>query len=197
MRLTFIDFETATGQRASPCALGITVLDGASVVERKSWLIRPPGNAYSGFNIGIHGITPKMTEHEPEFDELWPEIRPYIGLDAVVAHNASFDMSVLRNTLDLYGLGYPEAAYYCTLVLGKAVMEGRPSYRLDSLCLSFGITFQHHDASADAWAASQLYLRFLAIAGAQDVKHLAQTHGITPGGLHSHGGYTPCRRRCA
>ena len=37
-----------------------------------------------------------------EFNELWPELKPYFTNTFIVAHNASFDISVLRATLDAY-----------------------------------------------------------------------------------------------
>ena len=36
-----IDFETATGKRASICEAGICVVKDSKVVETKSWLVRP------------------------------------------------------------------------------------------------------------------------------------------------------------
>ena len=62
-----IDFETATGKRASICEAGICVVKDGKVVETKSWLVRPEDNAYSYWNIQIHGIHPEDTENAPEF----------------------------------------------------------------------------------------------------------------------------------
>lgn len=68
-RLDFIaiDFETATGKRASICEAGICVVKDGKVVETKSWLVRPEDNAYSYWNIQIHGIHPEDTENAPEY----------------------------------------------------------------------------------------------------------------------------------
>lgn len=181
MELSFIDFETATGDRASACALGLVVLDGRRVAERRSWLIRPPANAYSGFNIAIHHITPEMTRHAPRFDAVWPQIRPYLDGCVAVAHNASFDMGVLRGCLERYGLPLPELRFYCTLVLGRAVLPEEPSHKLNLLCDRFGIRFRHHDAEADAWAAAQLLVKLLEFTGAGDIAELAAAHGVGPG----------------
>lgn len=196
MRLAFIDFETATGNRDSACALGLVVLDGRAVAERRSWLIRPPGNRYSGFNIGIHGITPDMTRNAPEFGAVWEQVLPYLRAGVAAAHNAAFDMSVLRGCLDRFAIVYPALRYYCTLVFGRAVLPGRPTYRLNSLCDSFGIRFRHHDAEADAWASAQLLLKYLEVAGARDVEELANAHGVSAGSLCADG-CIPCRRSCA
>ena len=39
-----IDFETATGKRASICEAGICVVRDGEIVETRSWLVRPQGN---------------------------------------------------------------------------------------------------------------------------------------------------------
>lgn len=73
-----IDFETATGKRSSICEAGICVVKDGKVVETKSWLVRPEDNAYSYWNIQIHGIHPEDTENAPEFPEVWAEILEYL-----------------------------------------------------------------------------------------------------------------------
>ena len=57
-----IDFETATGKRASICEAGICVVKDSKVVETKSWLVRPEDNQYNFWNIQIYGIHPEDTE---------------------------------------------------------------------------------------------------------------------------------------
>ena len=50
-----IDFETATGKRASICEAGICVVRDGKIVETRSWLVRPQGNSYSYWNMRISG----------------------------------------------------------------------------------------------------------------------------------------------
>ena len=91
-----IDFETATGKRASVCEAGICVVKDGKVVETKSWLVKPEDNAYSYYNIQIHGIRPEDTWDAPEFPEVWEEIMDYLDETPVlVAHNAAFDISCI------------------------------------------------------------------------------------------------------
>ena len=73
-----IDFETATGNRASICEAGICVVSGGKIAETRSWLVRPQGNRYSYFNIQIHGIHPYDTENAPEFPAVWTQIGEYL-----------------------------------------------------------------------------------------------------------------------
>lgn len=75
------------------------------VVETRSWLVRPPGNWYFYVNTQIHGIHPSDTENSPAFPEVWNEIMEYVKrCPVLVAHNAAFDMSCIRHSLELYDL---------------------------------------------------------------------------------------------
>ena len=59
MNFVAIDFETANEQRASPCSIGVVVIQDGECVERFSRLIRPPECRFNAFNTAIHGISAK------------------------------------------------------------------------------------------------------------------------------------------
>ena len=42
-----IDFEIATGKRASICEAGICIVRDGKIAGTRSWLVRPEGNYYS------------------------------------------------------------------------------------------------------------------------------------------------------
>ena len=103
MSLDFValDFETANSSRASACSIGLVKVQFGQIVAKKSILFKPPVgfDEFNGWNIAIHGITPAMVADRPRFEAVWPEISSFIGDQIVVAHNASFDISVLRASL--------------------------------------------------------------------------------------------------
>ena len=186
-----IDFETATGSRASACALGlVTVIDGV-VCERRSWLIRPPDNTYAPYNTYIHGITPAMTADRGSFGELWSEVGPYLDGTLVVAHNASFDMSVLRASLDVAGLRYPDLSYLCTLALSRAAYRDLASHTLPIVAHHCGIEVNHHDPGSDAHGAACIAMHMCAQAGDSDLFMMARRLGVEPGEMRDDW-YLPC-----
>lgn len=158
MKFTCIDFETALPSRNSACQLGIAVVENNEIIETKSWLIKP--NCYPEFgyfNMAVHGITPEDVSESPELPEIWCDIKPYLENRFLIAHNASFDMSVLRNTLDYYNIPYPNSKYCCTYHISKSVLEGLPSYDLKTLCHYHDIKLvNHHSAEFDARATAEL-----------------------------------------
>jgi DNA polymerase-3 subunit epsilon len=193
MRFAAIDFETASGARASACSLGIAVVEGGEIVARREWLIRPPSLYFNPFNIAVHGITPEMVEDAPEFDALWPEMERAIGGRALVAHNAAFDMSVLRATLTHYDVWCEKMEFVCSVALARKCWPELPRHSLDALAREFGIEFRHHNAEEDAVAAAKVVLRAAGEYSAESVEELMERMQIRLGEV-STGTYVSCRR---
>ena len=173
-----IDFETATGKRASICEAGICVVKEGKVKETKSWLVRPEGNYYSYWNIQIHGIHPEDTANAPKFPEVWNEIEQYLkDCPVLVAHNAAFDMGCIRHSLELYHLPTPNADYYCSLRAARHIYDFRCN-TLDYLCDQFEIQYgTHHRAGDDAEMCARLFLREIKDAGWVELKDMDYCNG--------------------
>lgn len=187
MNFVAIDFETANEKRSSPCSLGITVIKNNQIIEEKYWLIRPKENRFAPINIMIHGIRPMDVEGAPEFDVLWPEIKPYLMNQLVVAHNASFDISVLRNTLDLYGIDYPEFHYCCTMNMSKHFYSFLENSKLNTVNKFLGYEFSHHHASADASACANILLQIANELATDDIQVIANKVGVKIGKVYPNG----------
>ncbi len=160
MNFTAIDFETATGKRSSACAVGIVTVENGVISDTFCSLIQPPGNEYFGMNIAVHGICPQDTFTAPTFADLYPEIRARLQGSTLVAHNESFDRSVLKRTMEHHDLDYTELGlaerWECTMRIYKA--KGFVPYKLNACCDRLGIRLKHHEALSDAIGCAHLYL---------------------------------------
>ncbi|HOY30228.1 MAG TPA: 3'-5' exonuclease, partial [Flavobacteriales bacterium] len=157
-----LDFETATPQLDSPCELGIAVVRGGVVREIHNWLIKPRyWPHFSPWNVAVHGIKPEDVAAAPRWEGIWQEVAEVLHQQTVVAHNAAFDMSVLRTTLASHGLQHPTFQYFCSVSMCRKVWPGHPSYGLKPMCDLHGIRFKHHRAGNDAEATAELVLRAL------------------------------------
>lgn len=174
MDFVALDFETANEKRSSPCAVGVVVVNGGQLVESRSWLIDPPGRRFSRFNVAIHGITPEDVEGELRFDELWPTLSSYLLGNTVLAHNAVFDMHVLKGTLDYYGIACPDLDYACSLGIARRTWPGLASYSLGSLADFLAIRFRHHDAAEDAEACAKVALHACLEMGSGSLRELME-----------------------
>ncbi len=166
-----IDFETADPN--CPCSLGIAVVKDSKIVFVKQWLIKPSCYPYFHFYAQkIHGIKKEDVEFEPEFDKLWSEIKPFIENQTLVAHNASFDIGVLRKTLEHYKIKVPKFNHFCTYQIARLTWKDYTKYSLDFLCEKENIEFSHHNADSDAYACARLLLREMEVLGIKDLNTL-------------------------
>jgi DNA polymerase-3 subunit epsilon len=185
-----IDFETANADRASACALGLVVVQASQIVKRRSWLIRPSKVRFDLNNVMLHGITADHVAEVPTFAELWDEVYSEIQGMPLAAHNASFDIGVLRHTLDDYKIPYPELDYYCTRAISQALWTALPSYGLELVSHYLGLPFAHHTVEEDAVACATIVLRGCGEFGVGDLTQLAERLKIRRGHLDP-GKYTP------
>lgn len=158
---TSIDFELATSDYTSVCAVGlVSVADGKIVNEFYS-LVQPPANKYMWQTTRVHGIKPKDTANAPTFDQLFPAILPLIYGQNMVAHNEELDRKVLRQTMQYYGLVYDELelqqTWNCTSKIYKQL--GFEKTKLSIVCEIMGIELKPHDALSDARASAELFLK--------------------------------------
>lgn len=188
MDFVALDFETANEKRHSPCSLGVCVVEHNEVVLEKYWLIKPRDLRFAPMNIWIHGIREGDVVNEAEFDVLWEEIRPLLEGKLVVAHNAAFDMSVLRQTLSLYDLPYPRFDYCCTMVMSKHFYPYLENAKLNTVSKHLGFQFNHHHAGADALACANILLNIAAELNIDNITDLARCIGVKIGQIFP-GGY--------
>lgn len=150
------------------------------VVDRAEWLIRPPAShaEFLPFNVKIHGITPEMVENAPEWAEQLEDLRGFIGADIAVAHNASFDMGVIRAACAETITPTPRLRYLCSVQVSRKTYDIR-SHRLPLAAAAAGFgEFSHHEALADAEACASIIIDAARRHEAADVTSLAKKAGV-------------------
>ena len=156
---TAIDFETANVKATSACSIGLVKVENGIIVKEFSHLIKPQPNYFIPSFIDIHNITKNMVSDAPLFGELWPDIREMIeDADALVAHNAVFDIRVLRSCLELEMIRSYIPDNYCTVKLAKKYLDFLPNHKLNTVCNYFNIELDHHEALSDARGCAKIVL---------------------------------------
>ncbi|GAA2006187.1 3'-5' exonuclease [Microbacterium ulmi] len=180
MDFTAIDFETANSSGASACAVGLARVRGGEVVARAGWLIQPPPghDRFFELNTRIHGIREEDVAGAKGWTAQLPDLVSFIGDDVLAAHNAGFDMSVIRRACESTGDEWPRNSYVCSLQIARKTYE-LDSYRLPSVAAAAGfLDFPHHDAAADALACAHILIHAARLVGARDVASLAELAGV-------------------
>ncbi len=174
MDYTAIDFETATEKLNSACSVAVVEVRGGEIARSYHTLIRPPRLAFLPANIKIHGITPDMVAHERVFAEIWPELCPFLENHIVVAHNAPFDMGVLRSSLLANRIEPPHFLQCCTVQISRKAWPSLENHRLNTMGAFFGLRFRHHDALEDARVCAEIPLAAARDFGVDTVEELAE-----------------------
>lgn len=177
---TALDFETANSHPSSACSVGLARVRDGVVVDRASWLIKPPpGHAeFLPFNIKIHGIRPEMVEDAREWADQLDELRDFIGDDIAVAHNANFDMGVIKAACFETVSPTPRLKYLCSVQVSRKTYD-IPSHRLPLAAEAAGFgEFSHHEALADAEACASIIIDAAHRHEVEDVAALARKIGL-------------------
>ncbi len=179
-----LDFETANEKRSSACEVSLVRVSDGAIQDSFTALIKPHETMrFNPWNIRIHGITERDVAKSREFDSVFEDLLKFKGDLPLVAHNASFDMSVLRRTAELYGLKLPAIEFFCTRVFAERSPHLQiPSYSLVNVCDALDIPFNEtHRAEADAIACANVALRISEFEGFSDIEELATSLLTKPG----------------
>lgn len=180
MDFTAIDFETANSSPASACSVGLVRVRDGQVVAQTGWLIRPPAShdEFNVWNVRIHGIHPHEVEGAPTWAQQLDRLCGFAGSDVLVAHNAGFDLNVLRRSCEVAGFTAPPYRSLCSLAVARKTYD-LDSYRLPMAAAAAGFgEFAHHDALADARACAQIVIDAARRAAADDVDALGTALGV-------------------
>jgi DNA polymerase-3 subunit epsilon len=183
-----IDFETATNDRHSAISVGLVKFRDYQSVDTYYSLIRPPELYIRPDFTDIHGLTVDDVKDAPTFLDIWNSgILPFISNTKpapkrkmpMAAHNAPFDMGVLKAVLQWYDLPIPKIQYFCTCILARRTWPEQKSHALTKLAKTFGVVYQAHNALDDALTCGKLVeMAAEKFGGKQDIKYLLKAAGV-------------------
>ncbi|TQR20362.1 exonuclease domain-containing protein [Psychrobacillus vulpis] len=180
MDFVAIDFETANSSRSSVCSIGIVqVKDGAIKDEIHTFI--NPLSEFHYYNTKIHGISEEMVVSAPTFEEFWPDFKGFIENQTIIAHNASFDISVLRSSLNNFHESYPDFQYGCSYLIAKKVWPNLFNHKLSTVANYLGISLKHHDALEDARASALITVEALRKTRTNSIQELLNLQKIKIG----------------
>jgi len=183
LNFTAIDFETANSSSASACSVGLVKVRGGRVVDKASWYIKPPvgHDTFLEWNIRIHGIRPTDVAAAAMWHEQLPDLVAFADGDHLVAHNAGFDLGVIKGACLASDVPIPDFHYVCSLQVARRTYH-LDSYRLPVAAMAAGFEgFAHHDALADSEACAAIMIHAAKRHEVETVEHLAHVTGVKIG----------------
>ncbi len=159
-RYIAFDVETPNRFNNRMSAIGITIIEDG-IITRKLYSLINPETSFDYFNTQLTGISAEMVQDKPAFPQIWNKIEPIMSSGVLVAHNAPFDMSVLKCCLRNYGITWKtHVPYLCTVQIGRCILP-KISHTLNSMCDYYGIELDHHHAGSDSLTCAEILLRYI------------------------------------
>lgn len=159
-RYIAFDVETPNRYNDRMSAIGINVVENGAITDSFFSYVNPETH-FDYFNTRLTGIDEETVAAAPTFPELWERIEPIMSSGILVAHNAVFDMGVLKKCLYHYRIDWkPTAKYCCTVQMGRRLLPGM-RHKLNDLCEYYGICLDHHKADSDSHACAEILLHYL------------------------------------
>jgi DNA polymerase-3 subunit alpha (Gram-positive type) len=183
---TFVFFDTET-TGLSPkwhriLEIGAIKVRNGEVIETKSWLLNPQRSIPEG-SLRVHGITWDMVKDKPTFAEIYPEFVAFIQDAVLVAHNARFDVSMVRAEIRRAGLQIPPNQVIDTLKLFRRWFPDAKSHRLGALADDLGVAGDPlHRAASDSMY--DVLILNKGLGQKQDIQTLADLLSDAGGSMH-------------
>jgi DNA polymerase III subunit epsilon len=153
-----VDTET-NGLAGDLCELtevGAVLVGGGELHETFDSLVRTERPLSRGIQR-FTGITQGMVDGAPPPEEVLPELAEMLAGRVFVAHNARFDLAVLRQAFERAGLDWPRPPALCTVTLARRFAPLVRKRGLASLADSLGIDVEEvHRALPDALTCARV-----------------------------------------
>ncbi|QQR86717.1 MAG: 3'-5' exoribonuclease [Flavobacteriales bacterium] len=161
LNFTALDFETLNDERSSLCAIGVVQVRDGRIARTWKQLVRPREMRAGAVHFSVHRITLSDLEVSPKLEQVWEQLCGFLDGELVVAHNAEFDLAVLRSAAGLNNLILPSFRSLCTLKLARLAYPDLEHHGLSDMCEHLGVALAHHDYLEDARGCAELAVRAL------------------------------------
>lgn len=173
-KIVAIDFELANHHYLSACALGIVVLEDGVITFERGYLIKPPTQhrEFIPEFIRIHKIEPKDVLNALSFDQVFERIRPFLVDASLIAHNAPFDIGILKQLSSYYSCALLNLDYVCTVRLSRKLFPMLYNHKLNTVAEFLQIDLDHHQAHSDAKACMHIVAYGMSLFEVESIENL-------------------------
>ena len=157
--------------------IGAVKVSGGKIVDRFSAFVNP--DVPIPFEIvKLTGITDDMVSDAAFIDTVLPEFLDFCGDCVLVAHNANFDMSFIRENT-LRQKIEKQFTYIDTVAIARILLPHQGKHTLDAVAKTLGISLEnHHRAVDDAEATAEIFVKFIPMLEENGVETLAQLNAM-------------------
>ncbi|QEK13623.1 PolC-type DNA polymerase III [Crassaminicella thermophila] len=157
--------------------IGAVKIKNGDIIDRFTALVNPEIPIPSKI-VELTGITDSMVKNEPNIEEILPKFLKFIEDVPVVAHNAGFDTSFIKENCNRLGLTFTNPIVD-TLRLSKILLPNLKKYRLNIIAKELGVELKnHHRAVDDAEATANIFIKFLTMLEEKGIEKLNELNDL-------------------
>ena len=125
--------------------------------ESKNFLVKPKQELRHFIQM-LTGIAAEDLSSAPDFASVAGEVRAFIGENPIVAHNALFDSTFLKNAFGNVGVSIDDVPVFDSLTLSRIAFHEVPNHKLETPVKALGIVREKaHRALPDAEACGKVF----------------------------------------
>ncbi len=157
--------------------IGAVRIEGQAVKDRFSTFVNP--DVPIPYDIEkVTNINDAMVLGAPRIEQVLPEFVSFCGDAVMVAHNAGFDMSFLKENCRRQGFS-TEYTYLDTVGLARALLPDMSKFTLDAVCKRLNVSLEgHHRAVNDAEATAWMFIKLMAMCRERDADTLEKINAL-------------------
>ena len=153
--------------------IGAVRVEEGRIVDKFSSFVNP--DVPIPFEIEkLTGINDNMVLDAPKIDRVLPEFLEFCRGAVMVAHNAGFDISFIKENARQQGLEF-NPTVLDTVSLARVLLPNLNRFKLDTVAKELKINLaNHHRAVDDAGATAEIFVRFIKMLKERDIFDLSQ-----------------------
>ncbi len=148
--------------------IGAVKVVNGSIVDKFSTFINP-GIPIPYEIEELTGIKDEMVMSYPAIDVILPDFLAFCDQCALVAHNASFDVSFITKKAEELGIK-KDFTVIDTVGLARVLLPELSRYKLNTVAKALNVSLEnHHRAVDDAGATAEIFVKFVSMLKDRDI----------------------------
>ena len=157
--------------------IGAVKVENGEITERFSTFVNP--QVPIPFHIEkLTSINDSMVMDADPIEVVLPRFLEFVGDAILVAHNANFDVSFIKENAKRQGISV-DFTYVDTVGIARALLTGQSKYTLDAVAKTLGISLEnHHRAVDDAECTAEIFVKFIEMLKKDNILDLASLNEL-------------------
>lgn len=153
--------------------IGAVKVERGKITEKFSTFVNP--KIPIPFQITqLTSITDQMVIDAPDIETVLPQFLEFIGDAALVAHNASFDVSFIEQNCRYQDI-VPDFTSVDTVAMARILLPTLSKFKLNVVANALHISLEnHHRAVDDAGATAEIFVKFVEMLKDRNINNLTK-----------------------